>query len=224
MKESLTHMCACALWSVRCMRVVLLLETLCVCVVCAIIWKEACSYRNSLLGFWRWANVQPMKTKPSSGRWFNVSSIPVSMQFLKMCCTQVAFGSLYTLSKQALLCVNSCVILWQIGIYTCWHICGEKGGRLLTHKDTLLYGVFIFFLVHFQLNVMSYSWKGALEIKCGNVKASDSQSRIKTKYKSSSNTINWSKMMGVKWRKGDEKYLLLISERICCYVIHPWLI
>lgn len=51
--------------------------------VCVLIWKEACSYRNSLLGFWRWANIQPIKMKPSGGRWFNVSSNPVSMQFLK---------------------------------------------------------------------------------------------------------------------------------------------
>lgn len=105
--------------------------------VCVLIWKEACSYRNSLLGFWRWANIQPIKMKPSGGRWFNVSSNPVSMQFLKnMLQKSNSFWLRLTVSKKITSthshphCVNSCAGDSQLYILTlhtcCWHGTWER--------------------------------------------------------------------------------------------------
>lgn len=121
---------------VCCLRVILLLETKSLC-VCVLIWKEACSYRNSLLGFWRWANIQPIKMKPSGGRWFNVSSNPVSMQFLKnMLQKSNSFWLRLTVSKKITSthshphCVNSCAGDSQLYILTlhtcCWHGTWER--------------------------------------------------------------------------------------------------
>ena len=114
--------CVCCRPVIRCVYVYV-----CLCVVCVVIWKEACSYRNSLLGFWRWANVQPMKTEPSSGRWFSVSSIKVSMRFSK----NLLQTSCFLVSRKiSALCVNSCTILWSFYIHTydtcCWHGTWER--------------------------------------------------------------------------------------------------
>lgn len=50
------------------MRVICLLGKKCVCVcVCNNI-ERLVLVRDNVLGFWRWAYVQPMKTKPSSRR------------------------------------------------------------------------------------------------------------------------------------------------------------
>lgn len=185
--------------------------------VCVIIWKEACSYRNSLLGFWRWANIQPMKAKPSGGRWFNVSSIPNSMLSLKTRCRQVVFGCLHSVSKKSpLWCENSCVILWQIYIYVL-HSCGWHGAwvRLrITHTETQVFGQSSFAM---QGVIFGVIYK---MLRCHSsrftIKNQRQQKKQRLDYESSSSTLNESDMISGSW----EKYPLLVSDNVCCYMIH----
>lgn len=62
---------------------------------------------------------------------------------------------------------NSPEDLYLAHLLPSWEMCRIKDFRLFTHEHTLLlFWALSLPLARYQLNVLSYSWDGALEMKC----------------------------------------------------------